>query len=113
MGSSSLNILVLFFNISLIFSLFDVSFNHIHELSHLGVVLEINFIILILNISFEIKFIKRFQFSRVMFFVMEYSGFVDVGELSESDVFLDGGFRILNVGSDDKRNDSDESDSHH
>jgi len=48
-----------------------------------------------------------------MFFVMGHSGFVEVGELSESDVFLDGGFRILNVGSDDKRNDSDESDSHH
>ena len=48
-----------------------------------------------------------------MFFVMGNSGFVEVGELSESDVFLDGGFRILNVGSDDKRNDSDESDSHH
>jgi len=48
-----------------------------------------------------------------MFFVMEHSGFVDVGKLSESDVFLDGGFRILNVGSDDERNDSDESDSHH
>lgn len=48
-----------------------------------------------------------------MFFVMGHSGFVEVGELSESDVFLDGGFRILNVGSDDERNDSDESDSHH